>query len=76
VDWNAIVMRGRTETNFQLLPGDRVYVEAQSVVAVNNIMTKLFAPINNLAGTVLLGRSVVSVFAQPLNQTGFGNTGP
>jgi hypothetical protein len=67
-------MRGRAETNYQLLPGDRLYVDAQSVVAVNTIMTKLFAPLNTLAGTALLGRSVVSVFSQPLNTTGFGSS--
>ena len=27
VDWQAITQRGETATNYQILPGDRVYVK-------------------------------------------------
>jgi polysaccharide export outer membrane protein len=70
VDWVAITTRGRTESNYQLLPGDRLYVDSQSIVTVNTVLTKVFAPIQNLAGTALLGRGVVGAFAQPLKQNG------
>jgi polysaccharide export outer membrane protein len=69
VDWASITTRARTETNYQLMPGDRLYVDGQSIVTVNNVMTKVFAPLQNLAGFAILGRGAVAEFAQPLKGT-------
>jgi hypothetical protein len=54
------------------MPGDRLFVDAQPVVTINTVINKLTAPIQSIVGTAILGRGVVSSFAQPLNQ-GFGS---
>src|SRR5207244_8737661 len=32
VDWKAITRAGGTDTNYQILPGDRVYVQAEPLI--------------------------------------------
>jgi protein involved in polysaccharide export with SLBB domain len=36
VDWNAITQGGRTCTNYQLFPGDRIFVKADCLIEFNN----------------------------------------
>jgi polysaccharide export outer membrane protein len=69
VDWDAITMRGRTETNYQLLPGDRLYVAAQPLVAFDIAFAKLIAPIERITGVALLGNGLVQAFRHN-NSTG------
>ncbi|MCX7702251.1 MAG: polysaccharide biosynthesis/export family protein, partial [Gemmataceae bacterium] len=45
VDWNAVVRGGDTWTNFQLLPGDRVYVMAQPVVTATTWLSRVLEPV-------------------------------
>jgi polysaccharide export outer membrane protein len=59
VDWLAITQRADTETNFQLLPGDRVYVAEDRLVALDNGLAKIIAPVERVFGFTLLGTSVV-----------------
>jgi protein involved in polysaccharide export with SLBB domain len=42
VDWNAITQGGSTATNWQLFPGDRIYVKADCI-ATNNFLTRVRA---------------------------------
>jgi polysaccharide export outer membrane protein len=72
VNWNAITTRGRTETNYQLLPGDRIYVDAQPLVSLEYVMARVFSPMERLFGVTLLGRGTVGALAQPLVTTGTG----
>jgi protein involved in polysaccharide export with SLBB domain len=60
VDWNAITQGGSTATNWQLFPGDRIYVKADCLIATNNFLTKVLAPIEQLLGVTLLGASTVN----------------
>jgi polysaccharide biosynthesis/export protein len=41
VDWNAITHGAVTATNYQLLPGDRVYISEDELVATNNLLGKV-----------------------------------
>jgi polysaccharide export outer membrane protein len=75
VDWVAITTRGRTETNFQLFPGDRIYVEAQPLVSIDTYLTRLFAPIERVFGITLLGRGTINSLAQPLGTNINGSGG-
>jgi polysaccharide export outer membrane protein len=74
VNWNAITRRGRTETNFQVLPGDRIYVQAQALVATDTFLARLFSPMERVFGITLLGRGTVGALAQDLRQTGTNGT--
>jgi polysaccharide export outer membrane protein len=66
VDWCAITTRGRTETNYQVLPGDRIYVQAEPLVTVDTALARFFSPMERVFGITLLGRGTVGALAQPL----------
>jgi polysaccharide biosynthesis/export protein len=55
VDWDAVAHDGITDTNYQLMPGDRVYVVDDSAVAVNTVVNKLVDPVSRLMSTLNLG---------------------
>jgi polysaccharide export outer membrane protein len=44
VDWAAITEGGSANTNYQLMPGDRIYVKADRWVALNRFMSKVLSP--------------------------------
>jgi polysaccharide export outer membrane protein len=60
VDWCGITTRGRVETNYQLLPGDRIYVQANPLVTVDTFLSRLYSPIERTLGVTLLGTGTVS----------------
>jgi polysaccharide export outer membrane protein len=72
VDWYAIVQRGQTATNYQLLPGDRVYLQAQPLVQADVVLAKVFAPIERIFGITLLGASTISEVNAVGTGTGVG----
>lgn len=63
VDWNGITRNGVTTTNYQVMPGDRIYVMAEPIMAVDTYIGKYFAPIERVFGVTLLGRSTVRAFS-------------
>jgi polysaccharide export outer membrane protein len=69
VDWNA--QGGSTETNYQILPGDRIYVEADHWIAMDSFVAKVTAPFERIFGFTLLGNSTVRALQGRSN----GNTG-
>ncbi len=60
VDWLAVTQRGSIETNYQVLPGDRIYVAEDKLVAFDNVLAKLIAPVERAFGFTLLGTNTVS----------------
>jgi polysaccharide export outer membrane protein len=60
VDWNAITEGGSTTTNYQLLPGDRIYVKADPWITIDNTLAKVLAPFERLLGFTLLTESVIN----------------
>ncbi len=71
VDWNAITQGGSTCTNYQLLPGDRVYVRADALIAADNWLAKVLSPVERLFGITLLGSSTVNSIQNSGVGTGF-----
>jgi polysaccharide export outer membrane protein len=59
VDWVGITTRGRTETDYQLLPGDRIYVKADCMVEFDTRLSRLIAPFERMFGFTLLGSGTV-----------------
>lgn len=57
VDYVGITKRGETRTNYQILPGDRIYVQAEKVFIIDNFMQKVLTPVERLLGLSLLGSS-------------------
>jgi polysaccharide biosynthesis/export protein len=55
IDYAAITRGASTATNYQVMPGDRVYVACDTMIAVNSWVAKVIAPIDRLFGGVSLG---------------------
>jgi polysaccharide export outer membrane protein len=59
VNWRVMTQAGDTSTNYQLFPGDRVYVKANRLLYFNNRMSQFLYPITNGFGGSLLGAGAV-----------------
>jgi len=59
VKWNAIVQGAQTETNYQIFPGDRIYVKADKLIAMDTAVAKFTAPLERVLGFTLLGNGTV-----------------
>jgi polysaccharide export outer membrane protein len=73
VDWTAITRTGSTATNYQILPGDRIFVAQDPCLAVDTVLARIFAPVERIFGITLFGNSVVQSIANP-NNSGIGGT--
>jgi protein involved in polysaccharide export with SLBB domain len=73
VDWRAVTRGGATATNYQVLPGDRIFVEAEPLITFDTRLARLISPIERVLGITLLGSSTVHSIAVRLgaiNSTG------
>jgi polysaccharide biosynthesis/export protein len=78
VDWVAITAQGNTATNYQVMPGDRIFVAEDKLVAFDTNLGKLLTPFERIFGFSTLGVNTISRFSGKVifnrNQTpGFGN---
>jgi polysaccharide export outer membrane protein len=71
VDWRGITQDAVTATNYQLLPGDRIYVKADTLIAADSFIAKVTVPISRIFGFTLLGNGTV----QALKHGSFGGGG-
>lgn len=55
VDWEAIARGGETKTNYQLMPGDRLYIVADSVMGMNTFVNNVMSPFERLFSITSLG---------------------
>jgi protein involved in polysaccharide export with SLBB domain len=69
IDWKAITQAGRTETNYELFPGDRIYISSNPLIATYNYLDMMLAPVERVLGVLFLGSSTVNSFR------GTGNSG-
>lgn len=74
VDWDGTTMMGAANTNYQVLPGDRVYVHSQCLISVDNFLAKAFAPVERVFGITLLGTTTVNQISG--RGFGFNNNSP
>jgi polysaccharide biosynthesis/export protein len=59
VNWHSLTADGIATTNYQLFPGDRIYVQADNLIATDNFFAKIIAPIERVFGVTLLGSSTI-----------------
>jgi len=62
VDIEAIMKGGSTATNYQLLPGDRVFIAQDPWIAFDSIIDKVVGPFERMFGFSLLGVQTVQTF--------------
>ncbi|QDV75104.1 polysaccharide biosynthesis/export family protein [Botrimarina mediterranea] len=75
VDWLAITQRGDASTNYQILPGDRLFVSEDKLIAIDTRLGKLIAPVERVLGVTLLGNSTVRSLQGQNGGGGFGGGG-
>jgi polysaccharide export outer membrane protein len=59
VDYDAITRGASVATNYQIMPGDRVFIAEDNVSAFSNYLTKVTMPIERLLGVTSLGTSTI-----------------
>ena len=62
VDWKGITRRGHTRTNYQIMPGDRVFVMGNPLSKLDTLMGRTLAPAERAMGASLLGFSTFKTF--------------
>ncbi|WP_442511959.1 polysaccharide biosynthesis/export family protein [Novipirellula sp. SH528] len=60
VDWDGITQRADVTTNYQLLPGDRVFIAHNKIVAFDSAIAKITSPLERILGFTLLGTGTAS----------------
>jgi polysaccharide export outer membrane protein len=60
VDWMSVTQCGSSATNYQVFPGDRVYVDSDKWIKRDTWLAKRFSPIQRILGVTLLGASTVN----------------
>jgi polysaccharide export outer membrane protein len=63
VDWIGITQHGSAATNYQMLPGDRIYVKADRLRTLDALIAKVVSPIERILGVTLLGSETVNSIA-------------
>jgi polysaccharide export outer membrane protein len=71
VDWVNLTRKGRGSSNYQVLPGDRIYVQAQPMVTFETMMARLLQPIERAFGVTLLGSQTVRSLNGQVNSLGY-----
>jgi polysaccharide export outer membrane protein len=72
VDWMAVTKCGQSETNYQLFPGDRVYVDSNHLIKADTFLSKLYSPIQRTFGVTLLGAATVNTIKGTSSGLGLG----
>lgn len=80
VDYDAVTKWADTRTNYQVLPGDRIFIAEDHRVALDTNLGKSLAPIERLFGFSILGVNTVTRFSGNVlggggNPGGFGGAG-
>jgi len=71
VDWAAITSGASTRTNYQLMPGDRVFIAADPVRMVAQSIGNIVGPAQEVAGYLSLQSTVIRAF-QALGRSSSG----
>lgn len=59
VNWTEITKGAATATNYQLMPGDRLFIAENKIIALDTWLDTISAPIERLFGTTLLGTQAI-----------------
>jgi len=70
VDWVDITAYGKPDTNYQLLPGDRVFVVEDRLTSLDGTLAKIIAPLERIMGFSMLGASTATRLSGPVLQGG------
>ncbi len=63
VSWEDITANANAHSNYQILPGDRVFVAEDGLIALDTGMAKLLAPVERVFGFSIFGAGTVTRFS-------------
>ncbi len=77
VNWEAITQLADTSSNYQIFPGDRVFVREDCLIAADTQFGKVIAPLERVFGVLLLGTNTASriQFYKQYGRNGGNNSG-
>jgi len=70
VDWQGVTAGAIAATNYQILPGDRVFIAEDKLVAFDTHLGKLFAPLERAMGFTLLTVGTATRLSGPVLKGG------
>jgi protein involved in polysaccharide export with SLBB domain len=76
VEWNAVTRGANVATNYQIMPGDRVFIAHDDTVAMTAYLGKIIGPIERVTGFGSLGADTIRNFqtlGRGYNQNRGGN---
>jgi polysaccharide export outer membrane protein len=73
VDWCGVAQRGQADTNYQLFPGDRVFVQSDAWIRTDTWLAKRLSPLLRGFGATLLGASTVNTIKLGSSGAGLGS---
>lgn len=59
VDWDAVTRGATTATNYQIMPGDRVFIASDPMIAFTAVISKVIGPFERVLGFSSLTASTV-----------------
>ena len=62
VDWDGITRGATVSTNYQLMPGDRVFIAEDPLLALNNFIGRMIGPAERMLGFSSLGVATIRNF--------------
>jgi len=73
--WDKITKEGQTATNYQVLPGDRIYIAADKFYAFDTALSNVISPFQRIFGVAALGFQTVFGIQHPSTLAGQGANG-
>jgi polysaccharide export outer membrane protein len=75
VNWNKITAHASVDTNYQIFPGDRIFIAEDRWVALDSTLAKWIAPVERVMGFSILGAATVTRFSGNVLRGGGNPTG-
>ena len=70
VSWDAITAQASTNTNYQIFPGDRVFIAEDKLIAFDTTLGKIIAPFERIMGITMLGATTATRLSGPVLRGG------
>jgi polysaccharide biosynthesis/export protein len=65
VSWADITQKGEEKTNYQIMPGDRIYLAENKMIATDSFVNKLLTPIERVFGFATQGATSIEEIKHP-----------
>jgi polysaccharide export outer membrane protein len=74
VNWREVTKGAATNTNYQILPGDRIFIAENKLIAIDAILNQTIAPFERVFGFTLLSTQAIQTINRfPLGISGLGS---